>query len=141
MKLSTKSRYGTRAVIEIAKHNGDRAITRNDINKNQDIPKPYLENILLTLKNGGIIRTIRGPKGGYELTKESKNITLLEIVSAFEGSLAPVKCVDDPNNCSKSNSCPTRGAWTKLKQAQIEVLKNINIESLIIDENNLSILN
>ncbi len=140
MILSTKSRYGARALIEIALHKGERAITRKHICKNQNIPLPYLENILLTLKNSGIIKTIRGPKGGYKLIKESKNITLLEIVSIFEGSLAPVECVDNPAICAKSKTCPTRTAWTKLKDAQVEILKNINIENLINDKVNTALL-
>ena len=74
MKISTKSRYGTRAVLEIALNRNERNLTRKQISKNQEIPSSYLENILISLKTNGIIRTIRGPKGGYELAKKPEDI-------------------------------------------------------------------
>ena len=131
MKLSTRSRYAARAVIEIAKYSMDKPISRKTIAESQQISSSYLENILIVLKNQGIIKTIRGPRGGYTLAKSTAEISMFDIVSAFEGSFAVVHCIDDPVNCPRFNHCPTKIVWEELKRVQIEVLKKFTIENLI----------
>ncbi|MBI9099344.1 MAG: Rrf2 family transcriptional regulator [Spirochaetaceae bacterium] len=131
MKLSTRSRYAARAIIEIAKKSGDKPITRKIICENQQISSSYLENILIVLKNQGIIKTIRGPRGGYSLAKDTSEITMYDIVSIFEGSISAVHCVDDPSNCSRYENCPTKIVWEELMAAQSKVLKSFTVKKLI----------
>ena len=131
MKLSTRSRYAARAIIEIAKQAGDKPITRKTICDSQQISSSYLENILIILKNQGIIKTTRGPKGGYTLAKESSDITMYDIVSVFEGSISAVHCVDDPSSCARNMNCPTKIIWEELMEAQPAVLKKFTIEKLV----------
>jgi len=131
MKLSTRSRYAARAIIEIAKQTGDKPITRKSICESQEISSSYLENILIILKNQGIIKTIRGPRGGYVLAKEPEDITMFEIVKAFEGSISAVHCVDDPKNCLRYDKCPTKIVWETLMKSQRDVLNSFTIKDLI----------
>lgn len=131
MKLSTRSRYAARAIIEIALQSGDKPITRKSICESQDISSSYLENILIILKNQGIIKTIRGPKGGYSLAKDVADITMFDIVNVFEGSISAVHCVDHPENCERYAECPTKIVWEDLMKAQEKVLKGYTIKKLI----------
>ena len=134
MKLSTKCRYGARAIVEIAKHEQNGPVKRKDIVKNQEISDSYLENILITLKNGGIINAIRGANGGYTLHKPANEITLLEVVNTLEGSLAPVECIDSPAVCQRTDICSTRCVWGRLKKAKEDVLKSVTVQQLVDDE-------
>jgi Rrf2 family transcriptional regulator, cysteine metabolism repressor len=131
MKLSTRSRYGTRAMLEIARHYGKAPLKRNDIIKAQGISKSYLENILITLKASQLITTERGASGGFTLKHSPAKTTLYQIVSTLEGSLAPVECVESPSTCEKSGRCVVRKAWNKLHQAQVECLKGITLQDLL----------
>lgn len=131
MKISTKSRYGIRAVLEIALNLSDKKLTRKQISRNQEIPLSYLENILISLKARGIIRTIRGPKGGYELVIDPKDITVFQIVDILEGNTDLVPCLEQSNTCSRNNICVTRGVWSKLQQVQEDLLSGITIKDLV----------
>ena len=131
MKISTKSRYGIRAVLEIALQRNGEKCTRKQISQNQEIPSSYLVNILLTLKTEGIIRTIRGPKGGYELVKNPENITVLQLVEILEGTTESVPCTYNEGICSRSSICVTKKVWKKLQEAQEKVLRDITIQSLV----------
>lgn len=137
MKISTKSRYGTRAVLEIALNgNGDK-LTRKQISQNQAIPSSYLVNILISLKSNGIIRTTRGPNGGYELAVEPENISIFQLVEILEGHFEVAPCLEDESNCNRSSICVTRGIWVKLQKAQEEILKNITIKGLVEETQSL----
>ena len=131
MKLSTKCRYGSRAVMEIARNYKSGPVKRKDIVKNQQISDSYLENILISLKNGGVIDTIRGAKGGYMLRRSASEITLLEIVNTLDGSLSPVECLDNTSSCEKVARCATRMAWGRMKKAKEDVLRSITIQELV----------
>ena len=131
MKLSTKCRYGSRAVIEIARNYKQGPLKRKEIVKKQQISDSYLENILISLKNGGIIDTIRGAKGGYLLRRAPSDINLLEIVNTLDGSLSPVECLDSPSSCEKVGKCATRMAWGRMKKAKEDVLRSITIQELL----------
>ena len=131
MKISTKSRYGTRAVLEIALNRNGEKLTRKQISQNQEIPSSYLENILISLKTKGIIRTIRGPKGGYELAKDPEDITVFQIVEILEGSSDSIPCLEDKNECTRSSICVTRGVWSKLQEVHKEFLNGITIKNLV----------
>lgn len=133
MKLSTKSRYGVRAVLEIARNYQKGPIKRRDIAQRQEISDAYLENILLVLRNTGIIETTRGANGGYVLARPPEKITILEIVDSLEGSIAPVECVEDPDGCRKSCSCAARNVWRKLHEARVKILGEMHLSDLLND--------
>jgi len=131
MKLSTKCRYGTRAMIEIARHYTEGPVKRREISKSQKISPAYLENILIALRTHNLIRTIRGAGGGFTLDTTPENITMIQIVQALEGSLAPVDCIDRSDVCDRSEFCASRQLWQDLYKAQTEILKKTTLQTLL----------
>jgi Rrf2 family protein len=136
MKLSTKSRYGSRAILEIARGSRDNPIKRKTIVDNQNIPDSYLKNILISLKESGIIKAIRGADGGYILARPASDINFLEIIRALEGDFSLVECLSDPSVCERVNVCATREIWDKLLKAQEEVLSKITVKEILDNDKN-----
>ena len=136
MKLTTRCRYGARAVVEVARNYRKGPVKRKDITENQNIPDSYLENILIALKNRGIVKAIRGPQGGFVLRKHPASVTMFDVMLAFDDSLAPVGCLDEPEECGKVDFCPTRTVWKKLGDAQERVLKSFTIQDLVDNRSN-----
>ena len=131
MKLSTKSRYGLRAVIEIAKSYGSSPAKRKVVASNQGISDSYLENILIVLKNNRIIETTRGVNGGYILSRPPREITILEIVNSLEGPLDLVDCIGSKTICSKTETCASRSIWKELAESWKSILGNITLQDAI----------
>jgi Rrf2 family protein len=131
VKLSTKCRYGMRAMVEIARRGGRGAVKRKDITAAQGISHGYLENILIALKSHKVIRTTRGANGGFILERPPSEITLLEIVLALEGSIAPVDCLDNPGVCERAGNCVARKVWKKLYDAQTKVLSEMTLQDVL----------
>jgi Rrf2 family protein len=130
MKLSTRSRYGTRALLDIALHGKDKPVLLRDIARRQEISTMYLEHLITPLISAGIVRSIRGAKGGVWLAKPPREINLSEVVVLLEGSLAPVECIDDPKYCRRSASCVTREVWSEIKEAMNHVLESTPLQDL-----------
>ncbi|MGD0780351.1 MAG: Rrf2 family transcriptional regulator [Dehalococcoidales bacterium] len=131
MKLSTKTRYGTRALLELALREGWGPVFLKDIAGRQQISLAYLEHLIAPLISGGIVRSIKGPKGGITLAKKPRDITMLEITQLLEGSLAPVECVDHPEVCERSKQCVTRDVWGEMKEAMDGVLAATTLQDLV----------
>jgi Rrf2 family protein len=131
MKLSTKCRYGLRAMIELARNYSAGPVNRKSISSAQHITKAYLENILTALREKKLVLTTRGAGGGFVLQRPPARITVLDIVNALEGSLAPVDCLDNPAVCEKSEWCPARQVWKKLYDAQVKTLSGISLQDII----------
>ena len=130
MKLSTRTRYGTRALLDIALNGKGKPVLLRDIAQRQEISTMYLEHLITPLIAAGIVRSTRGAKGGVWLARPPHEIKLNEIMQVLEGSLAPVQCVDDPKYCRRSASCVTREVWSELKQAMNSVLESTTIQDL-----------
>ena len=131
MKLSTRSRYGTRALLELALHREDEPIFLKDIARRQEISLSYLEQLIAPLIAGRIIRSTKGPKGGISLVKNPEEIKLSEVIRLLEGSLAPVECINDPELCDRSESCVTRDVWNELKMVMDGVLESTTLQDLV----------
>ncbi|MFH1647645.1 MAG: Rrf2 family transcriptional regulator [Chloroflexota bacterium] len=131
MKLSTRTRYGTRALLELALHRGEEPVFLKHIAKHQEISLSYLEHIISPLIAGGIIRSTKGPRGGISLARNPEDIKLSEITRLLEGSVAPVECVNDPSVCTRSSSCATRDVWTRLKEVMDGVLESTTLQDLV----------
>jgi len=131
MKLSTKGRYGTRALLDLALHRAEEPVALKSIAERQQISLPYLEHLVAPLISGGIVRSVKGPKGGLSLAKTPGEIKLSEIIRIFEGSSAPVECVDNPAMCPRSDSCVTRDVWGEMKEAMNAVLESTTLQSLV----------
>ena len=131
MKLSTRTRYGTRALLELALRQGEGPVFLKDIARQQQISLSYLEHLVTPLISGGIIRSIKGPKGGVTLVKKPEEINLMEVTRLLEGSLAPVECVDNPDICERSAECVTRDIWGEVKAAMNRVLEATTLQDLV----------
>ena len=131
MKLSTRTRYGTRALLELALHQGEGPILLRDIARRQQISLPYLEHLIAPLIAVGMIRSTKGSKGGVSLAKTPKDIKLSEVVQLLEGSFAPVECVNEPGICNRSEFCVTRDVWSELKGVIDEVLESTTLQDLV----------
>lgn len=131
MKISTKCRYGLRAMIYLAKANSSVPVKRMDISKAERIPHSFLENILLQLRKSGLIATTRGASGGFVLAKPADQITMNDIVETLEGSTAPVDCVIHPNSCNRIKGCEAHHLWAKLYQTQKKILESTTLQDLI----------
>ncbi|HID12038.1 MAG TPA: Rrf2 family transcriptional regulator [Candidatus Latescibacteria bacterium] len=131
MKLSTRTRYGTRAVLDLAMHHGEGPIFVKDIARRQGISKKYLDHIITALKAAGLVKSFRGAHGGYILAKDPASIKLSDVVQALEGPLTPVDCVDDPSMCPRSPYCVTIEVWADVKRAIFEVLNSLTLQDLV----------
>ncbi len=131
MKLSTRGRYGTRALLELALHYGEGMVPLKDIARSQQISLQYLEHLITPLVTAGIVLSIRGPRGGVSLAKPPEVIRLSEVIQLLEGSIAPVACVSDPKYCSRSDFCVTRDVWGELKKVMDGVLESTTLQDLV----------
>lgn len=131
MKLSTKGRYGTRALLDIALHQGERPVQLKAIAQRQQISLHYLEHIIAPLIAAGMLRSTRGAGGGVSLGKLPEEIRLSEVIRVLEGSIAPVECVDDPNVCPRADICVTRDIWAEMKEAMAGVLESTTLQDLV----------
>jgi len=134
MKLSTKGRYAIRAMLDLAMQTRENPIMIKDISKRQDISDLYLEQLFNRLKTAGLVRSTRGPRGGFTLTRSPSLITMRDVLQAMEGSTAPVECVDNAQICARADSCVTRRLWTAMKQAMDEVLDSTTLKDLVTQE-------
>ncbi len=131
MKLSTKGRYGTRALLDLALHGGKEPVLLKNIAQRQQIPLQYLEHLMTPLIRGGIVRSARGRRGGIWLAKLPQEIRLSEVIQLLEGSIAPVECVINPELCSLSRLCVTRDIWSEMKEAMNGVLESTTLQNLV----------
>ena len=131
MKLSTKSRYGTRLMLDMAQHYDDGPVHLANVARRQGISVKYLEQIIIPLKKGNYIRSVRGPKGGHTLARPPEEITVGEIVALLEDSAALAACSDNPMVCERSTVCPTRSIWQEAAQAMFDKLQSITLADLL----------
>ena len=131
MKLSTRGRYGLRALLDLAVHQGEGMVLLKDVARRQEFSLPYLEHLITPLIAGGLVKSTRGARGGVLLLKPPAEVKLTEVVQLLEGSIAPVDCVNDPRVCSRSVSCVTRDIWMQIKDAMIQVLDSTTLQDLV----------
>lgn len=138
MKISTKGRYALRLMLDIALNDAKTPVRIKDIAERQQISDKYLEQIVSSLNKAGFVKSLRGPQGGYRLTKKPEEYTVGMILRLIEGSLAPVACLDDDiNNCIRADRCPTLILWEKLYDAISEAVDNITLADLISWQKNM----
>lgn len=134
MKISTKGRYAVRVMLDLAANNTGEYIKVKNIAERQDISEKYLEQIISILNRAGYVKSIRGAQGGYKLAKDPSYYTVGMILRLTEGSLAPVACLDSPDDvveCEKCDTCDTLQVWIELKKAIDNVVDNVTIADLL----------
>lgn len=134
MKITSKSEYAIKALVELAidYERGNNVTLINDVARRKGIPQKYLEQILLSLKNSGVLSSKRGVGGGYSLSRAPENISLGEIIRAVEGSLAPVSCVstDNDTSCPDKDSCGLYGVMLEVRNAVSDILDNTSLKDV-----------
>ena len=131
MKLSTKGRYGTRILLDLALHQGEGPVLLKDIAQRQEISLSYLEHLITPLVAAGMVKSTRGARGGIMLLKPPTEIKLIEVVHLLEGSIAPTDCVNNPKLCSRSSFCATRDVWIEVGRAMSQVLDSNTLQDLV----------
>ena len=133
MNFTAKEDYGIRAVVDIAAHRGDVPVQAKEIAARQEIPEQFLEQLLATLRRAGVIRSIRGAGGGYDLARASSRITVGEILRALSGPIVPIRCVSetDLEKCQRQSSCGLVDLWERLRTSIIDVVDTTTIQDLI----------
>jgi len=131
MKLTTKTRYGTRLLIDLAQHQDKGAAQMSAISIRQNISVKYLEQLIRPLKQADLVTSTRGPKGGHMLAKKPEEITLGQITRLFEGTPDLVNCISDPEKCSMLDDCIVRHAWGRANKALYDELDSITIADLL----------
>jgi Rrf2 family protein len=130
MKLSTKSRYGLRAMLFLAIAHRDGVIMTREIAERQNLPETYLEQLMLSMRKAGLLSSVRGAKGGYMLAQRPEDITLAKIVVALEGSLNVADCADSPNCCLTSEACALKDVFMEVNNALYNTLDGISLSDL-----------
>jgi Rrf2 family transcriptional regulator, cysteine metabolism repressor len=133
MKLSTKGKYGVRAVFEIARHFGKGPITIKAISERQGISFSYLEQILHKLGKAGLIESVRGPAGGYLLRRKPQDLTIGDIVRVLEGPIALSHCLEpgESGDCYQTDDCVARMVWVEVGEKIEEALDSISFQDLL----------
>ena len=131
MKLSTKSDYGVRALIELALSDDDAPVQRAEIAARQHIPESYLDHLLAQLRRDGFVRSVRGPGGGHLLTRDPEEMCLLHVLESLEGSVAPIACVEEGGECPhEAGECVQRWVWADIYEETRRRLRAVSLADL-----------
>jgi len=131
LKLSTRSRYGTRMMADIAKHYDEGPVQIGSIAQRQDVSVKYLEQLIIPLKKSGFIKSVRGSKGGHMLSRPPDEITVGEIVRVLEGGIDLTGCIQEAGSCERSSSCLVRKVWEEASKAMYETLYSKYLTDII----------
>jgi Rrf2 family transcriptional regulator, iron-sulfur cluster assembly transcription factor len=136
MKLSTRSRYGTRMMLDLAQHYDEGPVQIGAVSKRENISVKYLEQLIIPLKRANFIKSVRGPKGGHMLAKPPEEITVGEIVSILEGGINLSNCIGNPEVCDRTTRCLTRGVWEEATKAMYDKLNSVTLSKMINNDSN-----
>jgi Rrf2 family transcriptional regulator, cysteine metabolism repressor len=132
MRVSTRSDYGLRALIELAGNFGGGPMQSSEIALRRHVPEQYLDQLLTTLRKAGFIRSVRGPAGGHELLRDPRKLTVREVVVALEGTLTPVPWLDEPmEQTDHPHQCGQREIWERVRDATSDILNSYTIADLL----------
>jgi Rrf2 family protein len=132
MKLGTKTRYSTRAMVDLALNyeDGTPVVSSREIAEHQEVSPKYLEALLAALRAAGLVRSVRGAQGGHTLARHPAQINLRQIYHVFEGTQGFVECITDPEYCTRTDACVTQEVWTQMYDASMDVLESTTLEDL-----------
>ena len=131
IRLSTKGRYGTRSMLELALRRGSGPVLIKQVAEAQDIPVKYLEHVLTLLRVAGLVKAYRGPRGGYVLARDPAEITLNQMLTALEGPVALVHCQEMPEECTRSDICVTQDIWSDISQRMTEFMDGVTLKDIL----------
>ncbi len=132
LSIPTKPRYGLRALLDIAMHQRpDGPVMLRDIARRQQISERYLEHVLTSLRNAGLVKSIRGAKGGYYLGRTPADVTVMDVFSATAGTPELVECIAHSDSCNRSDLCATRILWSRVHEAMSRVMRETTLQDLV----------
>ena len=132
MRVSTRSDYGLRALIELAGPYGQGPLQSSEIALRRHIPEQYLDQLLTSLRKSGFIRSVRGPAGGHELVRPPTEICVREVIAALEGTLSPVAWLDEPPELTDHpHQCGQREIWERIRDATTDILQSYSVADLL----------
>ncbi len=137
LRLSTKGQYGVRAMVEVARGYPAETTSIKEISARQDVSVAYLEQILSTLRRAGLITSVKGPGGGYRLSRPPKEVSIGLILRALEGPVAITSCMDPAEGCVRADSCVSHLLWKSLGEKIEGFLDTISLETLLAEERQL----
>lgn len=138
MKLSTKGRYGLRAAVDLAMFAKNEPISISTIAARQDLSESYLEQLFAKLKKAGIVLSIRGTNGGYQLTRPASEISVGDVLRALEGDMVIVDCPDSESQCAKYGSCVTKYVWKRINNSINDTVDAMTLEEIVINSGGLT---
>ncbi|MCR4287687.1 MAG: Rrf2 family transcriptional regulator [Deltaproteobacteria bacterium] len=132
MRLSTRGQYAVRAMVSLSCQSDAKPVALRDISKNEGISLSYLEQLFVKLRKGNIVKSVRGPGGGYVLARPASEISVGAVISVVEEPMNPVACLDTgAKECARADTCATQGVWKGLAQRMGDFLNSISIEDLV----------
>ena len=138
LHFSTRGEYGVRLMVELARHRGTGPVSLADISDHEDLPRPYLEQLVISLREAGLVVSTRGAHGGYELSRDAHDIRMRQVVEALEGPISPMVCATDhgdevlehPQPCDRTSFCNVQSLWIKVRQAVMVALDSMTLADL-----------
>jgi Rrf2 family cysteine metabolism transcriptional repressor len=134
LHFSTRGEYGVRLMVELARHYGTGPVSLSETADHEALPRPYLEQLVVSLREVGLVTSTRGAHGGYELSRAPSAIRMSEVITALEGPIAPMICAsDDPHHaelCARAGYCNVEGLWQRVREAIVEALDSMTLEEL-----------
>ena len=134
MHFSTRGEYGVRMMVELARHHGSGPISLTEMADHEALPRPYLEQLVVSLREAGLVRSTRGAHGGYTLTRDPEQIRMGEVIRALEGPIAPMICAsEDPAHagiCERMGFCNVNHLWVTVRTAISSALDSITLADL-----------
>lgn len=141
MKLSTKGRYGVKAMFELALNYQGNTVSIKEISEKINVSEYYLEQLFSSLRKAGLIKSIRGAQGGYMLSKTPTEISVADIINVLEGPIEISECIEDEGGCSRTGYCATRLLWIKISDSVNQVINGISLQDMLNDYNERMISN
>lgn len=136
IRVSTRGRYALRAMVDLARHGDEGPVARRDIAQRQEISADYVAQIFQPLQRAGLVEGVKGPGGGYRLSRDAQQIRVREIVEAVEGPVALAPCLkqNGASDCTRAGSCATRSLWQRLTREMMEMLDSYSLQDLEREE-------
>ena len=141
IKFSTKGEYGVRMMVEIARHYGSGPVSLTDVSREEDLPLPYLEQLVGKLRKGGLLLSRHGARGGYELARNPADINIGDVLRALEGPIAPMLCATESHDeveCARHSTCTVSTVWERVRDAIAGALDSITLAELVPPKANLT---
>ncbi|MBU3180800.1 RrF2 family transcriptional regulator [Clostridium psychrophilum] len=139
MKLSTKGRYGVKAMVDLAINYGEQPVSIKCISERQGISECYLEQLFSSLRKAKLIKSVRGAQGGYILNRPPEEITIYDVINVLEGPIEISTCLED-EECTNIDYCATRLLWKKIKNSIDSVTTSINLKDIVSDYNKMTLI-